>query len=387
MRAYILSIGRELILGHITDTNATFLSQELTILGIELLHVVQVSDDRARITQVIQNALADADLIICTGGIGPTADDLTREAIADVVGETPEVDPGLLATIERFFASRGQQMPDQNKKQAWTIPSAQFLPNPVGTAPGWFVELDGKVIACMPGVPREMTRMWTEQVVPRIRTRLPQRIVSMVRLRTIGIGESAVEKTLTDLVALENPVVATYAKDDGVHVLIAAVAANQQDADTMQDDAATEVEKRLNQFIYAKDDTSLADALVQLVQERKRKLGIVDSGGGGRFASLILSSQRSDSILARTESVSPGTRTAAQLAESAHKFGASLGLGIAVTYSVAENGLFDADVVVAINGDTTVEERFPSKARFEEVQRRSGMIAADVLHRYLKAQR
>jgi nicotinamide-nucleotide amidase len=108
MRAYILSIGRELILGHITDTNATFLSQELTLLGIELLHVVQVSDDRARISNVIRTALGEADLVICTGGIGPTADDLTREAIADVVGETPEVDAELLATIERFFAARGQ---------------------------------------------------------------------------------------------------------------------------------------------------------------------------------------------------------------------------------------------------------------------------------------
>src|SRR5215211_2727474 len=254
MRAYILSIGRELILGHITDTNATFLSQELTILGVELLHVVQVSDDRDRISQVISDALADADLVICTGGIGPTADDLTRESIADVVEETPEVDPGLLATIERFFSARGQPMPDQNKKQAWTIPSAQVLPNPVGTAPGWFVEHSGKIIACMPGVPREMTRMWSEQVVPRIQARLPQRVVSMVRLRTIGIGESAVEKIVADLVALENPVVATYAKDDGVHVLVAAIADSQSAANEIRDEAAAEVEARLDQYIYAKND-------------------------------------------------------------------------------------------------------------------------------------
>jgi nicotinamide-nucleotide amidase len=385
MRAYILSIGRELILGHITDTNATFLSQELTILGVELLHVVQVSDDRARISQVIRNALADADLVICTGGIGPTADDLTRESIADVVEETPEVDPELLATIERFFSARGQSMPDQNKKQAWTIPSAQVLPNPVGTAPGWFVEYSGKIIACMPGVPREMTRMWSEQVVPRIQARLPQRVVSMVRLRTIGIGESAVEKILADLVALENPVVATYAKDDGVHVLVAAIADSQSAANEIRDEAAAEVEARLDQYIYAKNDRSLPDALIWLVRESKEKLGIVDSGGGGRFASLILGSTEAESILARTASSPPGELSAAQLAESAQKVGATLGVGIAVNFKESGNGLYDAEVNVAIQGKRLLEECFPLKARYEEVQRRSGMIAADVLHRYLRS--
>jgi nicotinamide-nucleotide amidase len=386
MRAYILSIGRELILGHITDTNATFLSQELTILGIELLHVVQVTDDRARISRVIRNALADANLIICTGGIGPTADDLTREAIADVVGETPEIEPELLASIERFFTARGQQMPEQNKKQAWTIPSAQILANPVGTAPGWFVEYQGKFIACMPGVPREMTRMWTEQVVPRIQSHLPKRVVSMVRLRTIGIGESAAEKALSDLVALENPVVATYAKDDGVHVLVAAVADNSNEADKVRDQASLKVERRLGEYIYAKNDTSLADALIQLVSDRNAMLAIVDSGGGGRFANLILTSPNAESILARTESSPPSALSAAQLAETAQKGGASLGLGIAVTFSPAENGLYNAEVNVAIKGGSDVEECFPLKARFEEIQRRSGMIAADVLHRFLKSQ-
>jgi nicotinamide-nucleotide amidase len=386
MRAYILSIGRELILGHITDTNATFLSQELTILGIELLHVVQVSDDRARISNVIRTALAEADLVICTGGIGPTADDLTREAIADVVGETPEVDAELLATIERFFAARGQTMPDQNKKQAWLIPSAEVLPNPVGTAPGWFVQTDGKIVVSMPGVPREMFRMWSEQVTPRLQELLPNRIVSMVRFKTIGIGESAAEQTLKDLVALENPVVATYAKDDGVHILVAAVANDQGEADTIRDDAAREVEKRLAQYIYATNDTSLADALIQLVRDRSGILGIVDSGGGGRFASLILSSPEAETILARTTSSASENLNASQLAKTATKDAATIGVGVAATYTAAENGLFNAEVTVAIAGDASVEECFPLKARYEEVQRRSGMIAADVLHRYLKSQ-
>src|SRR6266511_1641995 len=134
MRAHMLSIGSELILGHLTDTNATFLAQELVALGIELIHVTQVGDDRSRIARTIETAADGADLVVCTGGVGPTDDDLTREAIADVMGETPMIQPELLATLEAFFAGRGLTMPARNRKQAWTIPSAETLPNPVGTA-------------------------------------------------------------------------------------------------------------------------------------------------------------------------------------------------------------------------------------------------------------
>ncbi|MEZ4505874.1 MAG: competence/damage-inducible protein A [Thermomicrobiales bacterium] len=129
MNAYILSIGAELLHGHITDTNATFLSQELDARGIELLHVIQVGDDRKRIRESIERALSEADIVICTGGIGPTEDDLTREGIADALGETPEVDGELRAEVEAFFAKRGLTMPERNAKQAWLIPSAEALPN------------------------------------------------------------------------------------------------------------------------------------------------------------------------------------------------------------------------------------------------------------------
>jgi competence/damage-inducible protein CinA-like protein len=386
MRAYILSIGRELILGHITDTNATYLSQELVILGIELLHVIQVNDDRARLAGAIRHALDDAELVICTGGIGPTGDDLTREAIADVAGETPVLDPELLATIERFFAARGQQMPQQNQKQAWTIPSADVLPNPVGTAPGWFVEIEGKIVVCMPGVPREMSRMWTEQVVPRLQARLPHRVLSTIRFKTIGIGESAAEQKLTDLVAIENPVVATYAKDDGVHILVAAVADKQADADCIRDEAAREVQRRLGEFIYATNDTTLAEALIGHLQGRSATVTIVDEGGGGRFASLLLSSPAAGKGVRTTETLPIGSSSATKLVDDAVAAGDSLVIAIRVSASPTDNGLHDANVTVSILGlQTSVEETFPLRARFEEVQRRSGMIAADVLHRALQS--
>ncbi|MDQ3779710.1 MAG: competence/damage-inducible protein A, partial [Chloroflexota bacterium] len=177
MRAYLLSIGSELILGHLTDTNATFLAQEFVSLGIELLHVTQVGDDLHRLTATVRAASRDADLVVCTGGVGPTADDLTREAIAAMVGEVPAVDPDLLDGIRAFFAGRGLTMPEQNAKQAWVIPSSEILPNPVGTAPGWFVRANGTIIVAMPGVPREMFRMWREEVIPRLQPYLPERAV------------------------------------------------------------------------------------------------------------------------------------------------------------------------------------------------------------------
>ena len=166
MRAHVLSIGAELLLGHLTDTNATYLAQELAAQGIELVGVSQVGDDVERITDILRTALDNASVIICTGGVGPTEDDLTREGIAALVGEQPEVDPESRQRIEAFFAGRGQAMPERNAKQAWLIPSAEALPNPVGTAPGWFVRFGDARIVAMPGVPREMFRMWREQALP-----------------------------------------------------------------------------------------------------------------------------------------------------------------------------------------------------------------------------
>jgi nicotinamide-nucleotide amidase len=171
MRAHIISIGSELLLGHITDTNATFLAQELTAVGIPLVHVTSAGDDRGELLGAIQHALTLTDVVICSGGIGPTDDDLTREVIAEIAGETPTLDPDLFETLKSFFANRGQNMPERNAKQAWTIPSCEVLPNPVGTAPGWMVRpatMPGKIIIAMPGVPREMYRMWREQALPRI---------------------------------------------------------------------------------------------------------------------------------------------------------------------------------------------------------------------------
>lgn len=383
MRAHILSIGSELILGHLTDTNATFLAQELVALGIELLHVTQVGDDRPRLARTIASAAASADLVICSGGVGPTDDDLTREAIADVMGETPEVDPALLATLEAFFAGRGLAMPARNRKQAWLIPSAEPLPNPIGTAPGWFVRRGNGIIVSMPGVPREMTRMWREQVVPRLKGRLPARAIRTVTFRTIGIGESAAEQLLEDLVKVPNPIVATYAKDDGVHIRVTGVAETVEAADALRDAAARQVAARLEPYVYGIDNTSLPSALLTLLRDRNQTLAIADHGGGGRFASLLLADPDSLGVVLGT-TAAPGDRAeAADLAARAlRQTGSTVGLGIMVEVRPADV-VYEGRVSVAVTGGANGSETFPIRSAFEEIQRRSGLNAADVLRRAL----
>src|SRR5579859_4362414 len=235
MRAEILSIGTELLLGQIVDTNANFLAQQLPALGLDLYYVSQIGDNLHRLADAFQRGLERSDVIITSGGLGPTEDDLTREAIADVLGEHMTVQPDLEAHLREFFARRGRAMPERNVKQATTIPSATTLSNPVGTAPGWWVEHDGKVIVSMPGVPHEMHKMWEEQAQPRLARLITGGVIVSRLLKLIGIGESNAEETLGDLTRSVNPTLATYAKSDGIHLRLTAKAAAQADAERLLD--------------------------------------------------------------------------------------------------------------------------------------------------------
>lgn len=386
MRAQILSIGSELILGHLTDTNATFLAQQLAALGIDLTLVTQVGDDLPLLVSVMDRASRDADVVVCSGGVGPTADDLTREAIAQVFGEQPSVDPQLLETIRAFFRARGVDMPERNSKQAWLIPSAEAIPNPVGTAPGCFAAKDGRTIVAMPGVPREMHRMWAEQVAPRLTRLMTGQSVSSTTLKTIGIGESAAEQLLEDLVAVDNPIVATYAKDDGVHVRVTAKGATVEKAEQLRDEAVAAVKHRLRAYIYGVDSTTLPDALAKLLLPSRHRISIVDEGGGGRFASLLASNPVSLPALEWSRMSPPRKGSSAMVAaatalESAKN--ATIGMGIVVDVEPGGNGVFEGTIETAIAGPIRVEETSKIRSGFEDVQRRSALVAADMLRRSL----
>jgi nicotinamide-nucleotide amidase len=386
MRAYVLSIGSELIGGHLTDTNATFLAQELAAQGIELLHVVQVGDDLDRLTRSLAAAVDDADLVICTGGIGPTDDDLTREAICALANETPVVDEALVADIREFFAQRGLDMPERNAKQAWVIPCAEVLPNPVGTAPGWLARIDDAMIVAMPGVPREMVRMWREQALPRISAHLTGRVYRSANLRTLGIGESAVSQLLDELTRRPQPYVGTYAKDDGVHVRVTASADKPGDAERALFDTVAEVRRRLGEHVYADDDRSLPLVLLDALRERQLTIGIAESGTGGRFGAMLLSEPSATGVVrgVLAEASDAKAATAGDLAGSAREqFSASVGIGILSTIAPSTQGLFEGTIVVAVSGLGESEESFPIRAAYREIQRRAALHAADVLRRAL----
>lgn len=390
MKAYILSIGTELLQGMITDTNATFLAQELVALGIELIHVTSVGDDRQRMAATLRDALKQADLVICTGGVGPTEDDLTREAIAETVGETPAIDDDLLTGLRKFFAGRGQSMPERNQKQAWLIPSAEALPNPVGTAPGWFVRMSGKRIVAMPGVPREMFRMWSEQAVPRISEDLDQRFIRGTTYRTLGIGESAAEEMISDLVARPNPVVATYAKDDGVHVRVTGFGASEAEAEQQRRSAAEEVERRLDAYIYADDATPLPDVIVRLLARQNAVVAIVEQGSGGRLGGMLTGSPTANGTIVSALSLpqGPASGAAAELASRALAVsGASVGMGMSVTVEPIDGvpGVYSGRVDIAIDGSVTADESYEIRASLADVHRRAAMSAIDLVRRSLTA--
>jgi nicotinamide-nucleotide amidase len=286
MRAEILSIGTELLLGHISDTNATYLARQLAALGIDLYFVSQVGDNLPRLSETLARARDRADLVIMTGGLGPTEDDLSREAIAAVLGETPHVDPALEAELRAFFAGRGIAMPERNVKQAWVIPSVTPLPNPVGTAPGWWTERDGKIVVAMPGVPHEMMRMWEHEVVPRLRPQPGAALFTRI-LRVAGLGESTVEERLGDLIHSENPTAATYAKRDAVDVRLTAKAGTEEEARALVEELETRARARLGAHVFGVDADTPQSVALRLLIERGLTLGTMESCTGGLLASLI----------------------------------------------------------------------------------------------------
>jgi nicotinamide-nucleotide amidase len=289
MRAEILSIGTELLLGQILDTNANYLAQQLPALGLDLYYVSQIGDNQRRLAEAIRRALERSDVVITTGGLGPTEDDLTREAIAEVMGETPEVQPALEAELRGFFARRGRTMPDRNVKQATTIPSGTYLPNPIGTAPGWWVERDGgsKVIASMPGVPHEMRKMWEEQVLPRLAHRITGGIIVSRVLKLVGIGESHAEEALGDLTRSTNPTLATYAKSDGIHLRMTAKAPTREEAERLLDEFEPRVHARVDEWLYGGESDSFPQVVGALLRLRGLSLAVAESATGGHLAALI----------------------------------------------------------------------------------------------------
>lgn len=387
MRACILSIGSELMLGQITDTNASWLARHLAEAGIELVQVTQVGDNRALLLRAMKNSLEIGDVVICTGGIGPTDDDLTRETIADLVEETPEVDNALLATLEKYFTDMGRLMPPRNAKQAWMIPSAESIPNPVGTAPGWFVEVpqeSGKYILTMPGVPREMYRMWEEQMKPRVLEKSGAQIIDTVQIKTIGIGESDAEERIHDLVLAADPEVATYAKDDGVHIRVTALGTDPDEVRARRDTARDEIYRRLGAFIWGTDTDTLAGVIARGLSERGIKLSLHEIGTGGALASLLFTDPLAASSFVRDIVEPNGQDTAAE--EDWVGDPESLKVTIRFDGEIDQSAVSRGTMHMKVRHHSLLEpmeQTWQVRGSLADIQRRIGLNAVHALHGWL----
>lgn len=312
MKAEIISIGTELLLGQITDTNASYLAGELPALGIDLYFISQVGDNLGRLVDTLHRAEQRSDVIIMTGGLGPTEDDVTREAIAATMGEEMAVQPDLEADLRAYFQRRGREMTTSNLKQATLIPSASALPNPVGTAPGWWVEKNGHIFIAMPGVPREMYRMWSDQAVPRLRQRrsAADGIIVSRTIKLIGIGESAAEAKIRHLLASTNPTIGTYAKQDGVHLRLTSKMASEADARAAIARMEGDLQDILGPYIYGFDADTPFSVVADLLLARNKSLAVIETCTGGYVASAISDDPRHPQYL-RAAVVAPSAEALA----------------------------------------------------------------------------
>ena len=287
MKAEIFSIGTELLMGELTDTNAAWIAGRLPPLGIQLQWVSIIGDDLDNLSEAFSRGLQRSDILITTGGLGPTQDDLTREGVAMSLGETPTVQEDALKDLRAYFQSRGTSMPSHNIKQAYLIPSSQFIPNPHGTAPGWWAERNGKMIICMPGPPAEMHPMWEVQVEPRLRQIVHDEVTLTRNIKTMGMSEGAVDEIISEFFGKENPYLGIYSKADGIHLRIIARARDISAAQLMVDPIEAAIVERLGPYIWGYDDDTPEQALGRSLKARGLTLATMESSTGGYLANTI----------------------------------------------------------------------------------------------------
>ena len=287
MKAEIVSIGTELLMGELTDTNASWIAGRLPPLGIQLQWVSIVGDDLPMLTEAFRRGMERSDIIFTTGGLGPTQDDLTREAVAAALGEAPVVQEAELENLRQWFRNRGQDMPAHNVKQAHLVPSASFITNRNGTAPGWWAEKGGKHIVCMPGPPGENRAMWADEIDARLKTMIDTEVTITRNIKTLGLGEASVDEIVSEYFGLENPYLGIYSKADGIHLRIIARAADEAVAREMIAPVENAIHERLAPYIWGYDDETPELSVGSALVARGMTLATMESVSGGFLANSI----------------------------------------------------------------------------------------------------
>ena len=299
MHAEIVMIGTELLLGEIVDTNANRLALALRDIGLDLYYKTTVGDNLARMTEVLDSALDRSDVIITSGGIGPTVDDVTRQAVADATGRKLVYSTELEAEIAARFSRFGRPMADNNKRQAYIPEGATPLTNPVGTAPCYLSEdVNGRgCIISLPGVPRELEHMMENTVIPLLIERMGGIKITRVRvLRTCAVGESNIDRGIGDLMTEGNPTVGLAAHIGQTDVRITAKADTEEEADTLVAGMEEKLRERLGVAVYGVGKVTVAEVVGDLLQGKSLKLGVVDTLTGGQLARDLIESGCSDLV-------------------------------------------------------------------------------------------
>lgn len=287
MKSAILSVGTEILFGQITNTNSVYISQQLNLLGFDVLYHYTVGDNDGRLSEIISLAFKDCDLIVTSGGLGPTEDDMTKETVCKVMGDVlVEHEASMKALIEGA-KKLGHKMTENNFKQAMMPSRAVVFDNDAGSAPGFCLEKDGKMIVCMPGPPREMTRMFQRRIKPYLQ-QFQENVIYYRTLRFFGKGESSLETELLDLIDEQSdPTIATYAKEGECTVRVASKRKTREEAEAAVNETVAVIDKRLGDYIYSLDDDELVDVVGRKLIEKDISISCAESCTGGMFAATL----------------------------------------------------------------------------------------------------
>ncbi len=353
MNAEIVSIGTELLLGEIVDTNSAHIARNLRDIGLNLFFTTTVGDNQQRIVVALHAALNRADVIITTGGLGPTVDDVTRQAVASATGRPLVFSPDLLDQIAERFRRLGSQMSENNRQQAFIPEGAIPIENPVGTAPCFIVESERGVVISLPGVPSEMKYLLDHAVLPYLRRRFNLHSIIKARvLRTAGIGESSIDDRIGDLMTLANPTVGLAAHTGQTDIRITAKADDEATADAMIASVEALVRERVGSFIYGIGKDKLETVLVQHLQRLGLRLAISETGLGGRLQERLAAVEGSSQVIAGSEAY----ETAEELC-AARGIDATLPpeeLGVAAATRIRDASRADLSIAVIARSDVTI---------------------------------
>ncbi len=369
MKAEIVPVGTEILLGNIVDTNSSFLASQLPLLGIDLYFISTAGDNLKRLVDTLKRAWERADLIITTGGLGPTQDDITREAIGELLNEELRVDEKLWQELQALLRSYLGEIPQSNIRQATTISSAQVIPNRMGTAPGWWIEKDDHIIIALPGPSDEMKMMWQEGVLPKLKQRASTEIILSRVVKTFRLAEAKVDEMVSPISKLSNPTLATYINADGVHLRITGKANEMKEAQRLIAQSEQQIRKLLDPYIWGVDGDTLGSVVGELLRARSWSLATMESCTEGLLCGTIASDPEScgyfkGGLLASCDeakmacgvdvtAVGAYDKESVQIAKAmadtaCRKLSTNVGIGVAGTLNVDTNS---GEAFVALNGD------------------------------------